>query len=121
MANTFIGPMLDVTSTDLTTLLTVPTADPGATPPVPPTTVIIDSIIVCSDSGSATLLDVQVLRSSATFKQFHQKSIAAGATVDLLENSKLVLQASDVLKIQANAANQIHITVASMQIEKGKL
>ena len=109
MANTFTGPMLDVTSTDLTTLLTVPTADPGATPPVPPTTVIIDSIIVCSDSGSAT------------FKQFHQKSIAAGATVDLLENSKLVLQASDVLKIQANEANQIHITVASMQIEKGKL
>ena len=127
MANTFRGPMLDVTSTDLTTLITVPTANSGATPPVPPTTIIIKSLIVCNDSGSATLLDVQTLRSSATFKQFHQKNIAAGATVDLLNQhdgitgGMIVLQESDVLKVQANAANQVHITVADMEVTKGQL
>ena len=119
--------MLDVTTTDLTTLITVPTANPGATPPVPPTTIIIKSLIVCNDSGSATLLDVQTVRSSATFKQFHQKSIAAGATIDLLNQhdgitgGMIVLQESDVLKVQANAANQVHITVADMEITKGQL
>ena len=127
MANTFLGPMLDVTTTDLTTLITVPSADPGASPPVPPTTVVIKSFLVCSDSGSATLLDVQTLRSSATFKQFHQKNIAAGATVDLLNQhdgvvgGTIVLQAGDVLKVQANAANQVHITVAEMEVTKGQL
>tara|TARA_R100000657_G_C4586535_1_gene46873 strand:+ start:229 stop:612 length:384 start_codon:yes stop_codon:yes gene_type:complete len=127
LANTFLGPMLDVTTTDLTTLITVPSADPGASPPVPPTTVVIKSFLVCSDSGSATLLDVQTLRSSATFKQFHQKNIAAGATIDLLNQhdgvvgGTIVLQAGDVLKVQANAANQVHITVAEMEVTKGQL
>ena len=119
--------MLDVTTTDLTTLITVPTANPGSTPPVMPTTVIIKSLIVCNDSGSATLLDVQTVRNSATFKQFHQKNIAAGATVDLLNQhdgitgGMIVLQESDVLKVQANAANQVHITVAEMEVTKGQL
>ena len=127
MANIFKGPMLDVTTTDLTTLITVPTANPGSTPPVMPTTVIIKSFIVCNDSGSATLLDVQTVRNSATFKQFHQKNIPAGATVDLLNQhdgitgGMIVLQESDVLKVQANAANQVHITVAEMEVTKGQL
>ena len=59
--------MVDMTSTDLTTILTVPTADPGATPPVPPTTDVIKSILICNDSGNTTLVDLEVLRSSATF------------------------------------------------------
>jgi len=127
LANTFLGPMLDLTTTDLTNLVSVPDADPGATPPVPPTTVVIKSLLVCSDSGSATLLDVQTLRSSSTFKQFHQKNIAAGSTVDLLNEhdgvvgGTIVLQAGDILKVQANAANQVHITVAEMEVTKGQL
>jgi hypothetical protein len=33
----------------------------------------------------------------------------------------IVLQESDVLKVQANAANQVHITVADMEVTKGQL
>jgi hypothetical protein len=112
--------MLDVTTTDLTTLITVPTADPGATPPVPPTTIIIKSFIVCNDSGSATLLDVQTVRSSATFELFKAKSVATNTTTELL-SQPLVLQESDVLKAQANAANQVHIIVSFMEVTKGQL
>ena len=120
MANTFRGPMLDVTSTDLTTLITVPTADPGATPPVPPTTNVVKSILVCNDSGSTTLLDVEVVRSSATFEVFKQKSIATNTTTELL-TQPLVLQESDVMKVQANAANQVHVIASFMEITKGQL
>ena len=120
MANTFRGPMLDVTSTDLTTLITVPTANPGATPPVPPTTIIIKSLIVCNDSGSTTLVDLEVLRSSATFELFKAKSVATNTTTELL-SQPLVLQESDVLKAQANAANQVHIIVSFMEVTKGQL
>ena len=112
--------MLDVTSTDLTTLITVPTADPGATPPVPPTTNVVKSILVCNDSGSTTLLDVEVVRSSATFEIFKQKSIATNTTTELL-TQPLVLQESDVMKVQANAANQVHVIASFMEITKGQL
>ena len=120
MANTFKSAMLDVTTTDLTTLITVPTADPGATPPVPPTTNVVKSILVCNDSGSTTLLDVEVLRSSATFELFKAKSIATNTTTELL-TQPLVLQESDVMKVQANAANQVHVTASYMEITKGQL
>ena len=120
MANTFKSSMLDVTSTDLTTLITVPTADAGATPPVPPTTNVVKSILVCNDSGSTTLLDVEVVRSSATFELFKAKSIATNTTTELLEQP-LVLQESDVMKVQANAANQVHVIASFMEITKGQL
>ena len=120
MANTFKSAMLDVTSTDLTTLITVPTADPGATPPVPPTTNVVKSILVCNDSGNTTLLDVEVVRASATFEIFKQKSISTNTTTELLEQP-LVLQESDVMKVQANAANQVHIIASFMEITKGQL
>ena len=120
MANTFKSAMLDVTSTDLTTLITVPTADAGATPPVPPTTAVVKSILVCNDSGSTTLLDVEVVRSSATFEVFKAKSVATNTTTELL-TQPLVLQESDVMKVQANAANQVHVIASFMEITKGQL
>ena len=120
MANTFKSAMLDVTTTDLTTLITVPTADAGATPPVPPTTNVVKSILVCNDSGSTTLLDVEVVRSSATFELFKAKSIATNTTTELL-TQPLVLQESDVMKVQANAANQVHVIASFMEVTKGQL
>jgi hypothetical protein len=120
LANVFKSAMLDVTSTDLTTLITVPTANPGSTPPVPPTTAVVKSILVCNDSGSTTLLDVEVLRSSATFEIFKAKSVATNTTTELL-TQPLILQESDVMKVQANAANQVHIIASFMEITKGQL
>ena len=120
MANVFKSAMLDVTTTDLTTLITVPTANPGASPPVPPTTAVVKSILVCNDSGSTTLLDVEVVRSSATFELFKAKSIATNTTTELLEQP-LVLQESDVMKVQANAANQVHVIASFLQVTKGEL
>ena len=123
MANTFKSAMVDVTSTDLTTVITVPTADPGATPPVPPTTAVVKSILICNDSGSTTLVDLEVVRSSATFEIFKAFSITTNTTKDPLAElgSTLVLQESDVLKVQANAANQVHVTVSFMEVTKGQL
>jgi hypothetical protein len=120
LANTFKSAMVDITTTGLTTVLTVPTADPGASPPVPPTTDVVKSLLICNDSGSTTLVDVEVVRGGATFEVFKAKSVATVTTTELL-TQPLVLQESDVLKVQANAANQVHIIASFMQITKGEL
>ncbi len=120
MANTFKSAMVDVTTTNLTTVITVPTANPGATPPVPPTTDVIKSLLVCNDSGATTLVDVEVVRGAATFEVFKEKSIATKTTTELL-TQPLVLQESDILKVQANAANQVHIIASFLEITKGQL
>ena len=49
MANSFISKKADLTSTDITTLYTVPTA----------TTAIIKSILVSDDSGSGSTITIQ--------------------------------------------------------------
>jgi len=120
LANTFKSAMVDITTTDLTTVLTVPTANPGATPPVMPTTDVVKSLLICNDSGSTTLVDVEVVRGAATFEVFKAKSVATNTTTELL-TQPLVLQESDVLKVQANAANQVHIIASFMEVTKGQL
>ena len=120
MANTFKSAMVDVTTTDLTTVITVPTANPGATPPVMPTTDVVKSLLVCNDSANTTLVDVEVVRGAATFEIFKEKSITTKKTEELLEQP-LVLQESDILKVQANAANQVHIIASFMEVTKGQL
>ena len=120
MANTFKSAMVDITTTNLTTVITVPTANPGATPPVPPTTDVVKSLLVCNDSGATTLVDVEVVRGAATFEVFKEKSIATKTTTELL-TQPLVLQESDILKVQANAANQVHIIASFLEITKGQL
>ena len=120
MANVFKSAMVDITTTDLTTVITVPTANPGATPPVMPTTDVVKSLLVCNDSGSTTLVDVEVVRGAATFEIFKAKSVATVTTTELL-TQPLVLQESDILKVQANAANQVHIIASFMEVTKGQL
>ena len=124
MADTFKNSSLDVTNTDLTAVYTVPAASPGVTGTAPtfPTTGVVKSSIVASDSANATLVDIKYLDSSATatFVLFNQKSISANTTVELLEQP-LVLEESDILYVQANAANQVHVTASVLEITKGDL
>ena len=124
MADTFKNSSLDVTTTDLTAVYTVPSASPGVigTAPVFPTTGVIKSLLVASDSANATLVDIKYLDSSttATFVLFNQKSITANNTVELLEQP-LVLEEGDILYAQANAANQVHVTASVLEITKGDL
>ena len=112
--------MVDITTTNLTTVLSVPTANAGATPPVPPTTDVVKSLLVCNASGSTTLVEVEVVRGAAPFEIFNSKSVATVTTTELL-TQPLVLQESDILKVQANAANQVHIIASFMEVTKGQL
>ena len=97
MADTFKNSSLDVTNTDLTAVYTVPAASPGVTGTAPtfPTTGVVKSIIVASDSANATLVDIKYLDSSATatFVLFNQKSISANTTVELLEQPLVFTEA----------------------------
>jgi hypothetical protein len=124
LADTYKNSSLDVVNTNLTAVYTVPSASPGVTGTAPtfPTTGIVNSIIVASDSANTTLVDVKYTdtSASATFVLFNQKSISANTTVELLERP-FVLEESDILYVQANAANQIHVTASVLEITKGDL
>tara|TARA_B100000424_G_scaffold24586_1_gene17327 strand:+ start:1031 stop:1372 length:342 start_codon:yes stop_codon:yes gene_type:complete len=107
MANSFKNKKVDLTTTDLTTLYTVPSA----------TTTVVKSLLVSEDAGSGTTITVTLVNSSgAIFSLFKTKTISGNATTELLTNP-LVMEESEVLKVQAGDANELHVIASILEIQ----
>ena len=108
MANSFVNKKVDLTSTSVTTLYTVPTATTG----------VVKSILVSEDSGNADAITVTITDTSdAVFSLFKTKSIASNATTELL-TAPLVLEESEVLKVTAATANRLHVVLSALEVKK---
>ena len=107
MANSFKNKKVDLTTTDLTTLYTVPTA----------TTTVVKSLLVTEDAGSGSTITITLVNSSgAIFNLFKDKAIASKASTELLTNP-LVMEESEVLKVQAADANELHVIASILEIQ----
>ena len=108
MPNNYKNAKKDLTSTSVTTLYTAPVA----------TTAIVKSILVSEDSGNADTITVTITdaeSSPATFSLFKTKAISANATVELL-TAPIVVQESEILKVQAATADRIHVIASFLEI-----
>ena len=104
---------VDLTTTDLTTLFTVPSdADFNAA--------VVNSILVAEDSGNADTITVQLVNGSDTFVLFNVKAVGANTTVELLTRD-LILQSGEVLKVQAATANRLHVVASIQELSKTRV
>ena len=107
MANSFKNKKVDLTTTDLTTLYTVPSA----------TTTVVKSILVSEDAGSGSTITITLVDSSSNrFNLFKDKAIASKATTELL-TQPLVMEESEILKVQAADANELHVIASILEIQ----
>ena len=107
MANSFKNKKVDLTTTELTTLYTVPSA----------TTTVIKSILVTEDAGSGSTITITLVDSSSNiFNLFKDKAIASKATTELL-TQPLVMEESEILKVQAADANELHVIASILEIQ----
>ena len=107
MANSFKNKKVDLTTTDLTTLYTVPSA----------TTTVVKSILVSEDAGSGSTITITLVDSSSNiFNLFKDKAIASKATTELL-TQPLVMEESEILKVQAADANELHVIASIVEIQ----
>jgi CO dehydrogenase/acetyl-CoA synthase gamma subunit (corrinoid Fe-S protein) len=108
VANIYKNSKVDLTTTDNTTVYTVP-SDSRA---------IIKSILVSEDAGSGTTVTLTITdAASAVFNLFKDKSIASKVTTELLTHP-LILQENEVLKAQAADANELHIVASILEINR---
>ena len=106
MANSFINAKADLTTTNLTTLYTVPSFK----------TSVIKSILVSEDAGSGANITVTLVDASSNiFSLFKTKASTANGTAEFL-TSPLVLKSSEILKVTASAANQLHVVASILEI-----
>jgi len=104
---------VDLTTTDLTTLFTVPSdADFNAA--------VVSSILVSEDSGNADTITVQLVNGSDTFSLFKVKAVGANTTVELLTKD-LILQSGEILKVQAATANRLHVVASIQELSKTRV
>ena len=107
MANSFKNKKVDLTTTDLTTLYTAPTA----------TTTVVKSLLVSEDAGSGTTITITLVNASgAIFSLFKTKTIASNATTELF-TQPLGMEESEVLKVQAADANELHVIASILEIQ----
>ena len=107
MANSFINKKVDLTTTDLTSLYTVPTAK----------TAVVKSLIVSEDAGSGSTITITLVNaSSAIFNLFKDKAIASKATTELL-SQPLIMVEGEALKVQAADANERHVIASILEIQ----
>ena len=107
MANSFINAKTDLTTTDLTTLYTVPSANVA----------VVKSILVSNDAGSSCNITVTLVDASSNiFSLFKTKAVDTNTTVELL-TQPLVMQESEILKVQASDANELHVIASILQVQ----
>ena len=107
MANRFINKKVKLTTTDNTTIFTVPTA----------TTSIVRSILVSEYAGSGSSITVTLTDSDSTiFNLFTSKSVSSNTTTELLSNP-LILQENEILKVQAADANRLQVIASILEVQ----
>ena len=104
---------VDLTTTDNTTLYTVPTdADFNAS--------VVNSIIVHDDSNNGDTLTVTITDASANVFQIFEKSVSGHATEELLTRD-LILKSGEILKVQAATANRLHVVASIQEFSKTRI
>ena len=108
MANIYKNELIDLTTTDNTTIYTTPASSRA----------IIKSIIVSEDAGSGCDITFTITNaSSAVFNLFKDKTISSKSTTELLTHP-LILEENQILKAQATDANELHVIVSILEINR---
>ena len=80
-------------------------------------TAVVKSILVSEDAGSGTTITVTLVDASSNiFSLFKTKTISGNATTELL-TQPLVMEESEILKVQAGDANELHVIASILEIQ----
>ena len=105
MANSYKNALLDLTTTDVTTLYTTPTA----------TSAIFRSILVSDDSGSGDTITLTLTNGANVFSIYKTKTVGANGTEELL-TQPLILEEGQILQVTAATADRLHVVGSFLEV-----
>lgn len=110
MANTFKNAFsANVSNSSYADVYTVPSS----------TTTVILGLNICNKTASAVTAKVQLQdtsASSATFQIIEDVSIPANTSLEVMSGQKYILEATDVLRVQAGTGSALDVTLGVMEI-----
>tara|TARA_R100000742_G_C4208476_1_gene35528 strand:- start:260 stop:583 length:324 start_codon:yes stop_codon:yes gene_type:complete len=106
MANNYKNSKVDLSTTNITTLYTAPSA----------TQTLVKSLLVSNDSGSDDTITVTITDSaSAIFSVYKNEDVGALSSKELL-SQPLVVMESEILKVTAATAGRLHVVASYLEI-----
>ena len=106
MANNYKNSKVDLTTTNVTTLYTTPSA----------TQTVVKSLLVSNDSGSADTITVTITDSAgAIFSVYKNEEVGALSSKELL-SQPLVVMESEILKVTVATADRLHVVASYLEI-----
>tara|TARA_R100000900_G_scaffold72594_1_gene57188 strand:- start:180 stop:515 length:336 start_codon:yes stop_codon:yes gene_type:complete len=108
MANIYKNEKVDLTTSNTTTLYTVPSNSRA----------IVKALLVAEDAGSgATIVVTLVDAAGAIFTLFSFKAVGANETLQLLTEPLIMLE-NEILKVKANNADKLHVIASILEINR---
>ena len=111
MANIYLSAKKDLTAATATTLYTTPSNSRA----------IVKSLLVSSDSGSATTITVDLFNgdpaSADKFTLFNTATVDANESIQLLTEPLIMLE-NEVLQVTAADANRLFATASILEINR---
>ena len=98
----------DLTTTNVTTILTCPSD----------ATIIGKSLQICHQAGGSIVVDVFLQKSGGSDVDIAHQSLSAG--FDNFIKSSLNMEANDILKVQADTANEITGSISYALIDRSQ-
>ena len=106
MANNYKNSKVDLSTTNVTTVYTAPSA----------TQTVVKSLLVSNDSGSADTITVTITDSAAAvFSVYKNEEVGALSSKELL-SQPLVVMESEILKATAATAGRLHVVASYLEI-----
>ena len=106
MANNYKNSKVDLSTTNVTTIYTAPSA----------TQTVVKSLLVSNDSGSADTITVTITDSAAAvFSVYKNEEVGALSSKELL-SQPLVVMESEILKVTATTADRLHVVASYLEI-----
>ncbi len=107
MANSFINAKADLTTTNLTTLYTVPSNSRA----------IVKSLLVAEDAGSTAVVKVTLVDAAAAiFVVDNDVNLSANQKEQVL-SEPLIMKESEILKVQASSG-QVDVIASVLEINR---
>ena len=111
MANIYLNAKKDLTAATATTLYTTPSNSRA----------IVKSLLVSSDSGSATTITVDLFDGDPStankFNLFKTQAVAGNETLQLLTEPLIMLE-NEVIQVTAADANTLHVVASILEINR---
>ena len=107
MANNYLSKKIDLTTTNITTLYTVPAETTG----------VIKSILVSNDSASQDTITVTITNGSSVFSVYKLESVDALSTKELLLQP-LIVEETEIIKVTAATANRLHVILSVLEMTR---